>query len=48
MAGGGHQLMAGDESHKQRRCIRDVVDDKVIVLDTRDGDRYTFDYVAGE
>jgi len=47
MAGGGHQL-AGEESNKQRRCIREVIDDKVIVLDTRDGEKFTFDFVAGE
>ena len=48
MAGGGHQILAGEESNKQRRCIREVIDDKVIVLDTRDGEKFTFDFVAGE
>ena len=48
MAGGGHQILSGEESANQRRCIRQVIDEKVIVLDTRDGERFTFDFVAGE
>ena len=45
---GGHQILAGEQSAAQRRCIRSVIDDKVIVLDTKDGEKFTFDYVAGE
>ena len=33
---------------QQRRCIRQVIDDQVVILDTKEGDKFTFDYVANE
>ena len=48
VANGGHQILTGDQSAQQRRCIREVVDDKVVILDTKDADKFTFDFVANE
>lgn len=32
----------------QKRCIREVKNEKVIVLDNKDSEHYTFDFVANE
>ena len=32
----------------QKRCIRSVVNEKIITLDTKDSEKFTFDFVAGE
>ena len=45
---GGHQILTGDQSVNQRRCIKEVVDNKVLTLDTKDGEKFTFDFVANE
>ena len=46
---GGNQLVNNQEEKVIiKRCIRDVIDDKIIVLDTKDAERFTFDFIAGE
>lgn len=50
--GDGHQLvsatMSGLQSLAQKRCIKAVIDSRVVVLDTKDEEQFTFDFVAGE
>lgn len=45
---GGNQLATGQEANAQKRCIREVKANKEIVLDTKDKEQFTFDFVAGE
>ena len=45
---GGHQILGAEQSATQRRCIREVREDKVVILDTKEADKFTFDYVANE
>lgn len=53
MANGGDQLILSSQTQTQsvfqaKRCVRDIIDDKILILDTKDQERFTFDYVAGE
>ena len=43
---GGNQIVSFNDG--QKRCIREVKNEKVIVLDTKDSEQYTFDFVANE
>ena len=46
---GGNQLIQENEEKQNiKRCIREVIDDKIIILETKDCERFTFDFVANE
>ena len=48
---GGNQLLNNVENQEKvivKRCIRDVIEGKIIVLDTKDAERFTFDFIANE
>jgi len=40
--------MLAEQSRVIKRCIREVRDCKELTLDTKDGEKFTFDFIAGE
>jgi hypothetical protein len=44
---GGNQL-AGLQSNEQKRCIREIINEQTLVLDTKEAEQFKFDFVASE